>query len=61
MPAKSKRVQNAMSADNGKNGGNMKSGLAPSVGRSIARMLRFRDCSCKLPGNVGKNNKYNNI
>ena len=49
MPAKSKRVQNAMSADNGKNGGNMKSGLAPSVGRSIARMLRFRDYNASFP------------
>ena len=52
MPAKSKRVQNAMSADNGKSGGNMKAGLAPSVGRSIIRMLRFNDCSCKLPTSI---------
>lgn len=54
MPVGGKRAQNAKSADNGKNGGNMKSGLVPSVGRSIARMLRFRDCSCGIKGNVPK-------
>ena len=48
----SKRAQNAKSADNGTTGGNMKSGLPPYVGRSIARMLRFKDCSCKLPNAV---------
>ena len=48
----SKRAQNAKSADDGTSGGNMKSGLPPSVGRSIATMLRFKDCSCKLPTTV---------
>lgn len=54
MPARSKRVQNALSADNGKCGGNMKAGLVPSVGRSISRMLRFNDCSCRLAKGKGK-------
>lgn len=53
MP-KTKRVQNALSADNGRNGGNMKAGLPSSVGVSIAHRLRFKDCSCKLPGDTGK-------
>ena len=53
MP-KSIRARRAASADNGKCGGNMKAGLPPTVGRSIARMLRFKDCSCKLEKGTGK-------
>tara|TARA_B100000674_G_C37025832_1_gene551977 strand:- start:50 stop:223 length:174 start_codon:yes stop_codon:yes gene_type:complete len=48
MPVGGSRRQRALASDNGKCGGPSKAGLPPRVGVSIANMLRFRDCSCKL-------------
>ena len=54
MPVGGARRQRAISADNGKCGGPGKAGLPPRVGVSIATMLRFKDCSCKLAKGTGK-------
>ena len=44
-----KKVQNAKSADNGKNGGPSKSGTASGIGRSMSLLFRFRCCKPKKP------------
>ena len=42
-----KKVQNALSADNGKNGG--KSGTGGGIGRAMSSLFRFRCCKPKKP------------